>query len=113
MTKEERAAKRAQDYVDKQHDYMEEHGFQYITYDDCRHYRNLHEKNGCSQSSLKELKEQLMQTFGLLEVEAINILNGYQASWYVLKYERIRKRIPTELIRPTEDRQNSEGDETQ
>ncbi len=37
--------------------------------------------------------------YGLLEVEAINVLNGHHINEYINKYYRIEHHIPTEVIR--------------
>ena len=36
----------------------------------------------------------MQERYGLLEIEAINILNGFHAAFYVEKYRRIRDVIP-------------------
>jgi len=43
---------------------------------------------------VRELGEELQREYGVTELEAINILNGYNVYDYVNKYERIRNRIP-------------------
>ncbi|MBQ8279061.1 MAG: hypothetical protein IJZ23_04395 [Roseburia sp.] len=40
---------------------------------------------------------QLMQDYGITELEAINILNGYRANDYIAKYERIRTQTPLDI----------------
>jgi len=40
------------------------------------------------------LRKDLQERYGLLEIEAINILNGFHAAFYVEKYRRIRDVIP-------------------
>jgi len=38
----------------------------------------------------RKLREELQERFGLLEIEAINILNGFYGAFYVEKYRRIK-----------------------
>ena len=47
---------------------------------------------------------QMLEEYGITEIEATNILNGYGTSDYIGKYERIRNGIP--LIAKS-DRSNS------
>lgn len=41
----------------------------------------------------RRLRKELQAKFGLLEIEAINILNGVHGAFYVEKYRRIRNCI--------------------
>lgn len=43
---------------------------------------------------LKKMQNELMNEYGVTELEAVNILNGRNVRDYVTKYERIRKLIP-------------------
>lgn len=40
------------------------------------------------------LRKELQEKYGLLEIEAINILNGFHAAFYVEKYRRIQACLP-------------------
>lgn len=40
------------------------------------------------------LRKELQEKYGLLEIEAINILNGFHAAFYVEKYRRIQNCLP-------------------
>ena len=42
----------------------------------------------------RTLRKELQERYGLLEIEAINILNGFHAAFYVEKYRRILNAIP-------------------
>lgn len=42
----------------------------------------------------RALRQELQEKYGLLEIEAINILNGYHAAFYVEKYRRIQNCLP-------------------
>lgn len=44
----------------------------------------------------RKLREELQREFGLSEIEAINILNGYHISQYVDKYYRIQHLVVNE-----------------
>ena len=43
----------------------------------------------------RELRKELRDEYGLLEIESLNIINGYWIGLYVSKYDRIRQMIPT------------------
>lgn len=43
---------------------------------------------------LRRLGQELMDRYGVTELEAVNILNGRNVMDYVAKYDRIRKLIP-------------------
>ena len=43
----------------------------------------------------RELRIKLQEEYGVTEIEAVNILNGYNVQDYLAKYERIRNKIPT------------------
>ena len=40
------------------------------------------------------LRKELQEKYGLLEIEAINILNGFHAAFYLEKYRRIQNCLP-------------------
>ena len=42
----------------------------------------------------RALRVELQQRYGLSEIEAINILNGFHGAFYVEKYRRIQNGIP-------------------
>ena len=42
----------------------------------------------------RALRLELQEKYGLLEIEAINILNGFHAAFYVEKYRRIQNCLP-------------------
>ncbi len=42
----------------------------------------------------RALRKELQEKYGLLEIEAINILNGFHTAFYVEKYRRIQSCIP-------------------
>lgn len=42
----------------------------------------------------RALRVELQQRYGLLEIEAINILNGFHGAFYVEKYRRIQNCVP-------------------
>lgn len=45
----------------------------------------------------RKLRMELQQKYGLTELEATNILNGYHVEDYLNKYERIGNLIPTHI----------------
>lgn len=42
----------------------------------------------------RALRHELQERFGLLEIEAINIINGFYAKYYIEKYRRIKACMP-------------------
>ena len=42
----------------------------------------------------RALRQELQEKYGLLEIEAINILNGFHSTFYVEKYRRIQNCLP-------------------
>ncbi|MBR2038370.1 MAG: hypothetical protein IKA09_11695 [Lachnospiraceae bacterium] len=56
----------------------------------------------------RQLRKELQERFGLLEIEAVNILSGVHGAFYVEKYNRIRNCTPlksesTESVLEKED----------
>ena len=47
----------------------------------------------------RRLRVELQEKYGLLEIEAVNILNGYHTSFYVDKYYRLKNCIPLQTDR--------------
>ena len=45
----------------------------------------------------RALRQELQEKYGLLEIEAINILNGFHGAFYVEKYRRIQNCIPWQM----------------
>lgn len=45
----------------------------------------------------RKLCYQMMEEYGITELEATNIINGYHAGDYVMKYHRIRYQIPLKV----------------
>lgn len=73
------------------------HKGEWLTYEACIYYRNKAKgylTNGQDIGIRRELRKELQERFGLLEIEAINILNGFCFSIYIEKYRRIKYCIP-------------------
>lgn len=45
----------------------------------------------------RKLCLEIMEEYGLLEIEALNIINGHNAVDYVAKYKRIRTQTPLKI----------------
>lgn len=58
---------------------------------------NLSGTNGQIVGGRRELCLQLMEEYGVLECEAVNILNGYGGRDYVNKYQMIKNQIPLDI----------------
>lgn len=74
------------------------HKGEWLTCEACNYY---HEKakiynktNGQDADLKRELRLELQNRYGLLDIEAINILNGFYTSFYVEKYRRIKECLP-------------------
>lgn len=100
---------RAQKVVDKQYAWHVENEYDWITLEVVKEYRQKVELLGEDVSDTgirRKLRIELQRKYGLLEIEAINILNGYNVSAYLAKYERIKNKIPLVKIREQQKAQN-------
>lgn len=74
------------------------HKGEWLTYEVCNYYREKAKKynkvNSQDAGLKRELRLELQNRYGLLDVEAINILNGFYISFYVEKYRRIKECLP-------------------
>ena len=74
------------------------HKGEWLTYEACNYYREKAKKynkaNGQDAGPKRKLRLELQNMYGLLDVEAINILNGFYISFYVEKYRRIKECLP-------------------
>ena len=74
------------------------HKGEWLTFEACNYYREKAKKynkvNGQDAGMKRELRIELQNRYGLLDIEAINILNGFYASFYVEKYRRIKECLP-------------------
>ena len=74
------------------------HKGEWLTYEACNYYRekakNYNKVNSQDAGFKRELRLELQNRYGLLDVEAINILNGFYISFYVEKYRRIKECLP-------------------
>lgn len=52
--------------------------------------------NGQDIGTRRQLRKELQEQYGLLEIEAINILNGIHAAFYIEKYRRMKDCLPNE-----------------
>lgn len=56
--------------------------------------KNVSQSNHQDIGAKHALRQELQERFGLLEIEAINILNGFYARFYIEKYKRIKDCLP-------------------
>lgn len=69
------------------------HVGEWITEEDAKSYQEKAQNistYGQDIRARRELRMELQRRFGLLEIEAINIINGFHTASYIKKYERIR-----------------------
>ena len=71
-----------------------EHKGLWLTLEACAEYRKRAEKlpdqGGQDIGERRRLRMELQEEYGLLEVEAVNIINGLHSRDYVAKYDLIR-----------------------
>lgn len=74
-----------------------EHKGLWLTYEACKEYREkalaLNDNSGLDIGERRRLRLEIQERYGLLEIEAINILNGFFHKEYVRKYYVIRNLI--------------------
>lgn len=74
------------------------HKGQWLTKEAVDHYYERAQKcssdNAQDIGARRQLRKELQEQFGLLEIEAVNILNGVHGAFYVEKYNRIRNCTP-------------------
>ena len=51
---------------------------------------------------------EIMEEYGIDEIEATNIINGYGSKNYVVKYSRIRNQVPLRIRRADEVEETEE-----
>ena len=105
---------KAQKIVDEMHSYHMNQGFLWFTKEVGDEYFERAKSLGESPNDVgarRILRMELQQKYGLLEVEALNVLNGYHIQEYVEKYKRIQKRTPTEIIRRSKDDEEPESND--
>lgn len=74
------------------------HKGQWLTKEAVDHYYEQAQKcsgdNAQDIGARRQLRKELQEQFGLLEIEAVNILNGVHGAFYVEKYNHIRNCTP-------------------
>lgn len=74
------------------------HKGQWLTKEAVNYYYEQAQKCTCGTlgdvGQRHQLRKELQERFGLLEIEAVNILNGVHGAFYVEKYNRIRNCTP-------------------
>lgn len=74
-----------------------------------RKAENLSDTDAQIIGERRELCQQLMEEYGVLECEAVNIMNGCGGRDYVNKYHRIRNQISLDIKRDQKIKED-EGD---
>ena len=117
---------RAQKVVDKQYAWHVENEYDWITLEVVKEYRQKVElleeyrqkvellgEDVSDTGIRRKLRIELQRKYGLLEIEAINILNGYNVPAYLAKYERIKNKIPLVKIQEQQKAQNDSNDNSE
>lgn len=93
--------------AEKQRVYHIEHGYKWIAEEVVEEYQKKYKealKNGGNEVDEKvRCCTELKNIYGITELEATNILNGFHVQDYVSKYDRIQKLIPIKRIETEED----------
>ena len=101
----------ALDLVNEQHRL---HRGKWLTFEGAEQYRKrafaLRNPTYEIKGKMYELMSELMEEYGVTQVEAINILNGYHIADYVNKYQRIQNLIPLDVKEKTANKKNEEGE---
>ena len=81
---------------------LEYHKGKWLTVEAVLHYRKLgaqlRDFGNYMSGERRNLCLQLMDEYGVTEIEAFNIVNGYGGMDYVAKYERIRTQTPLRIV---------------
>lgn len=87
----------ATEWVNKQHKRHMREGFKWLDLEAARKYYMKFMEMNQDATSQRRLADELMKTYGVTDVEAINILHGRNVGDYISKYERIRDKIPVNI----------------
>lgn len=106
--------KTKQDAIDLVNEQHRLHQGKWLTLEVAEQYR----KRACALRSpaheikgeMYELMSELMEEYGVTQLEAINILNGYHIADYVNKYYRIQNLIPLDVKEKTANMKDEEGE---
>ena len=79
-----------QTWIEKQHDRHVKNGFKWLDFKAVNQYYKLYASSNKTTGIQKALCDELTQIYGVTEVEALNILRGFNTEDYINKYERIR-----------------------
>lgn len=111
--KEQKKSKeeRARETVRRQHD---EHKGLWLTAAVCEEFQKRVKyycgNDGNDIGVRRALRKELQETYGLLEIEAINILNGYNVNDYLRKYYMIENQLTVyDLRKDDEDSEQIKG----
>lgn len=96
------------------HDKFNSHQGEWLTKDVVEEYQKRAKGiQNTSEECIGERRKlcwELIEKYGITEIEAINIINGRYAMDYVNKYERVRERKPIERIARKEMDPADEGE---
>lgn len=106
--------KTKQDAIDLVNEQHRLHRGKWLTFEGAKQYQ----KRACALRSstyeikgkMYELMSELMEEYGVTQVEAINILNGHHIAEYVNKYYRIQHLIPLVVKEKTVNKKDEEGE---
>lgn len=93
--------------VKEQNKWHTEHDYGWLTEKVVEDYRTKYmaalQNGGNEAEEQKKYCTELQNTYGLTEIEATNILNGFHTQDYISKYSRIRKLLPIQRKEIKED----------
>ena len=91
-------------WVEKQYGIHKKNGFQWLDSKVVNQYYRLFENSNRTIRVQKALCDELIQIYGVTEVEAMNILRGCNVGDYINKYERIRTKTPVNVKKSIKDK---------
>ena len=93
--------KTKQDAINLVNEQNKLHKGKWLTWETAKIYRKraceLQSSTGEMKGKMYELMLELMEEYGVTQLEATNILNGYHVADYVSKYYRIQNLIPLDI----------------
>ena len=82
----------------QQYDRHVKHNFKWLDSDAVSKYYKKFTNSNKSAAIQKQLMDELMNIYGITELESVNILRGTNTGDYLNKYERIRTLTPVKKL---------------
>ncbi len=109
MERDERRREAELKYLKRE---LQSHKGKWLTEEEVRKIQKRAEKlpntDGQMIGERRKLCFEIMEEYGIDEIEATNIINGYGSKNYVVKYSRIRNQVPLRIRRADEVEETEE-----